>query len=241
LTGAFQRITLRAAQRNEAALLFIVKVTYYIEILSSWCYWTEPTWAALKARYADRVEFQWKIALMNPGDFPVSRAQCDWFYRRSGTITRSPFMLHSGWFEQERNGLYLAPNLVAEAGKDFGHSEDKLRLALSNAAVREGRKIGGLDEAIAVAAQACSLDPVALRKHAESPEVLQRVQASTTEFHGFKISQRPAFLIEDSIGDRAVFSGLTQAAPLVATIDAMLSDAAGYATHAAHFGGPPSS
>jgi predicted DsbA family dithiol-disulfide isomerase len=241
LTTAFLRTTFRAAQRKEAAPSLIVKVTYYLEILSSWCYWTEPTWSALKSRYADRVEFQWKIALMNPGDFPVSRAQCDWFYRRSGTIMRSPFMLHSGWFEQERKGLYLAPNLVAEAGKDFGLSEDKLRLALSNAALREGRKIGGLDEAIAVAAQACGLDPVALQKRAESPEVLQRVQASTAEFLGFKISQRPAFLVEDSIGDRAVFSGLTQAAPLIATIDAMLSDAAGYATHAVHFGAPPPS
>ena len=29
------------------------------------------------------------------------------------------------------------------------------------------------------------------------------------------------------------------AAPLIATIDAMLNDSAAYATHAAHFGGPP--
>ena len=67
-------------------------LTYYLEILSSWCHWAEPAWAELKARYAGRVQFDWRIALMNPGDFPVSRAQCDWFYRRSGTIMRSPVM-----------------------------------------------------------------------------------------------------------------------------------------------------
>ena len=27
-------------------------VTYYLEVISSWCYWVEPTWAELKARYA---------------------------------------------------------------------------------------------------------------------------------------------------------------------------------------------
>ena len=214
-----------------------MKITYYLEILSSWCAWAEPIWTDLQARYAGRVEFQWKIALMNPGDFPVSREQCDWFYRRSGTIVRSPFMLNSGWFEAERKGRYEAPNLVAEAGKDLGVTDDRLRLALAQAALREGRRIGDLAEAVAVGAS-CGLDARALRARAESPEVAERVRASTAEFHAMKITQRPAFLLEDAIGDRAIFSGLV-AAPLAATIDAMLADTAAYAAHAAHFGAPP--
>jgi hypothetical protein len=48
-------------------------------------------------------------------------------------------------------------------------------------------------------------------------------------------------LIENSIGDRAVFSGVARVAPLVAAIDALLSDEAGYESWKAHFGGPPSS
>src|ERR1041385_7832239 len=103
-----------------------MKVTYYVEIFSSWCMWSEPMWAELKARYAPRgVTFEWKIALMNRSDFPVSRAQCDWFYRRSGgTVMHSPFMLNSGWFEADRKD-YRAPDLVAEAGKDFGFTGDE--------------------------------------------------------------------------------------------------------------------
>jgi predicted DsbA family dithiol-disulfide isomerase len=139
------------------------------------------------------VDFQWKIALMSPGDFPVSQAQCDWFYRRSGTIMRSPFMLNSGWFEAERKGVYPAPNLVAEAGKDLGYTDDRLRLALSHAAVREGRKIGHLSEAVAAAAQTLGVDAAKLLARAESADVVQRVQASTAEFHALKITQRPAF------------------------------------------------
>lgn len=214
-------------------------LTYYLEILSSWCYWAEPAWAELKARYADRVQFGWKIALMNPGDYPVSRVQCDWFYRRSGTIMRSPYMLNSGWLEPERRGVYLASDLVAEAGRDFGFTDDRLRLALTHAAEREGRKLGDMAESVAVAAAATGLDRAKLRARAESPEVKARVEASTTEFHAHQITQRPAFVLTDAIGDKAVFSGLVRAEPIAAAIDAMLADTAAYAVHAAHFGKPP--
>jgi predicted DsbA family dithiol-disulfide isomerase len=216
-----------------------MKITYYLEVLSSWCHWAEPAWTELKARYAGRAEFAWKIALMNPGDFPSSRAQCDWFYRRSGTIVRSPYLLNSGWFEAERKGLYHAPNFVAEAGRDFGFDDDRLRLALAHAAVREGRKIGDLAEAVAVAAKATGIDGEKLSERAQSREIETRVRASTAEFHALQITQRPAFVIEDPIGDKAVFSGVAHAAPLIATIDAMLADTAAYAAHAAHFGQPP--
>ncbi len=218
-----------------------MKITYYLEVLSSWCTWVEPTWDALKERYGGRVEFEWKIALMSPGDFPASQAQCDWFYRRSGgTVMRSPFMLNSGWFEASRKGVYDAPNLVAEAGRDFGFDGDEIRRALAHAAVREGRKVGDMATAVAVAAKAGKLDPKKLRAKAESAAVKARIEASTREFFAHQINQRPAFVLTDAIGDKAVFSGLVRLEPLAATIDAMLADTAAYAAHAAHHGKPPS-
>ena len=216
-----------------------VTITYYLEVLSSWCAWAEPTWAELKRRYAGSVDFQWKIALMDPGDFPASREQCDWFFRRSGLVMRSPFMLNSGWVEPGRRD-YRAPDLVAEAGRDLGIEDDRLRLALAHAALRDGRRIGDLDEALAAAA-AAGFDSAALRPLATSAAVQQRVAASTAEFHAHRINQRPSFVLTDAIGDKAVFSGLVQLPPLAATIDAMLADTAAYAAHAAHFGTPPSS
>jgi predicted DsbA family dithiol-disulfide isomerase len=212
-----------------------MKITYYLEVLSSWCHWAEPSWAELKARYASRVQFEWRIALMSPGDFPESSAQCDWFYRRSGgTAMRSPYMLNSGWFEASRKGLYHAPNLVAEAGRDFGVEGDVLRLALAHAAVREGRKVGAMAESLDVASKATGIAPKKLRIQAESAAVRSRAEASTAEFHAHRISQRPAFILENEIGDKAVFSGLTRIEPLAATIEAMLADVAAYAAHAAH-------
>jgi predicted DsbA family dithiol-disulfide isomerase len=217
-----------------------MKITYYLEIISSWCHWAEPTWAELKRRYAGRVDFQWKIALMPPEAFPLSRSQCDWFLRRSGTIMKSPVMLNSGWLEPEQKGNYNTPDLVAEAGRDFGINDDRLRLALSNAAAIEGRKVADLAVAVAIGATATGIDPAALRVRAESAEVRARVDASTAEFLSHQIDQRPAFVITDPIGDKAVFSGLVRIEPLAATIDAMLADTAAYASYKAHFGEPPS-
>ena len=217
-----------------------MKITYYLEVLSSWCTWVEPTWDVLKARYQGRAEFEWKIALMNPADFPVSRAASDWFYRRSGgTVMHSPFMLNSGWMEPARKGVYHAPNLVAEAGRDFGFEGDEIRRALSHAALREGRKIGDMATAVAVASKAGKINARKLRAAAESPKVLARVEASTQEFFAHQINQRPSFILTDAIGDKAVFSGLVRLEPLAATIDAMLSDTAAYASHAAHHGVSP--
>jgi len=217
-----------------------VTVTYYVEVLSSWCHWAEPTWVRLKTAYAGRVDFTWRIALMNPADFPVSEDQCQWFYRRSGTIMRSPYMLNSGWFEAHREGHYQAPNLVAEAGKDFiGSEDDRIRLALSHAGLREGRKVGDLGTAVAVAAAAAGLPVSALHAAAGSAAVGARVDASTAEFHAHRIGQRPAFVLQNRIGDKVVFSGLTRFEPLAASIDALLEDVAAYSSHAAHVGGPP--
>ncbi len=216
------------------------KITHYLDVVSSWCHWADPAWQKLQRRYAGRVEFAWKIALMNPGDFPVSRAQCDWFYRRSGdTVMQSPYFLNSGWVEPGRPGGYVAPNLVAEAGRDLGVTDDALWRALMDAAMRQGRKIGDMGEAVAAAAEAGRLDPVRLRARSESPEVRARVEASTAEFHALGVTQRPTFVLEDAIGDRAVVSGLVRIEPLEALLESMLGDTAAYAAHAARHGAPP--
>ena len=215
-----------------------VKVTYYLDVVSSWCYWAEPAWLELKRRYAQApVEFTWKIALLDASGLVATPKQEDWFYRRSGMIVRSPFMLNSGWVTGLKE--YLAPNCVAEAAKDFGVTDDRVRLALMGAAMREGRKVGDWAVSAAVAAKAAGLASAALLKKAKSRDIEKRVRAATGEFHKLQVAQRPAFALRSNLDDRAVFSGLVKVAPLAAAIDAMLEDAAAYASHAAHFGPPP--
>lgn len=215
-----------------------VKIIYYVEVISSWCLWAEPAWAGLKKRYSQQAEFDWRIGLLGADGMPASVAQEDWFYRRSSTVAGSPYSLNSGWMEP---GLkeYLAPNCVALAAREFGIKDDRVRLALADAAMREGRKIGRWEEAAAVAAIAGGLDEKKLLQRAKSPEIEKQARGTTAEFHSLQVNQRPTFVLESNIGDKAVFSGFWRLDPLVAAVESMLADAAAYASWKARFGDPP--
>ena len=215
-----------------------ITVTDYLEVVSSWCFWSEPTWAELKKRYQGRVMFQWKIALMDPTGLPTSREQEQWFYRRSGMLMRSPFMLNTDWYDASLKE-WLAANAVAEAAKDFGITDDRVRLALSYAALHDGKKVSDWNVCAEIGANAAKLDKAKLLKAARSPAIEKRLRESTAEFHAMQVTQRPTFVVDTDIGDRAVFSGIVRLEPIAATIESMLDDAAFYATYKAHFGDPP--
>ena len=213
-------------------------VTYYLDVISSWCFWSEPAWAELKKRYEGKAEFRWKIALLDKNGLPTSREQEEWFYRRSGTIMRSPFMLSSEWFHPGRPE-YLAPNSVAEAAKDFGITDDRVRLALAYAGLGEGKHFDDWEVAAEIGAKAAKLDVKQLLERAHSAATAARVRADTAAFHSLQVTQRPTFVFDSEIGDRAVFSGFVRLEPLVVTMDSLLDDARAYAAHKAHFGEPP--
>jgi predicted DsbA family dithiol-disulfide isomerase len=215
-----------------------ITVTDYLDVVSSWCFWSEPTWAELKRRYQGRVEFQWKVALMDKNGLPVSREQEAWFYRRSGMLMRSPFMLSTEWYDASLPE-WLAPNCVAEAAKDFGITGDEVRLAIGHAAVREGKQVGDWNVSAEIGAAAGKIDKNKLLERAKSSVIETRIRADTADFHALKVTQRPTFVIDTEIGDRAIFSGVVKLEPLVATLDSMLDDAVAYAAHKAHFGDPP--
>lgn len=215
-----------------------ITVTQYLDVISSWCFWAHPAWEELQSRYRERVSFHWKIALMDASGMPTSQAQMEWFYRRSGMMMRSPVMLKTSWHEAGRNE-YLEPNAIAEAARDMGVGDDRVRLALARAGLLEGRRTGEWEVAAEVGAAASGLAKAKLLECARSPEIEARIRQSTAEFHALQVNQRPTFVIDSEIGDRAVFSGFARVAPITAALDAMLDDAVGYAAHSAHFGAPP--
>lgn len=216
-----------------------MRVTYYLEVTSSWCWWAEPMWAELQRRYAGRAAFDWKIAKMDAADFPTSRAQYAWYLRRSAAVMGSDFVPSPDYYEYPLPGGYPAASAVAEAARALGATDDRVRTALSDAAYRHGAQVGRLDVAVEIAARAGGLEAGRLRAHARSPEIAARLDETTAEFHALRVTQRPTFVLEDEIGDRAVFSGLVRIEPLAATLDAMLADAAGYAAHRARHGDAP--
>lgn len=215
----------------------MINVIYYLDIVSSWCFYSESTWAELKRRYQGVATFEWRIALIPEDGMPATREEEEWYYRRSGTMVgRSP-MLHSGWWETDIRE-YLATNATAEAARGLGSTGDEVRLALARAALEEGRKVGRWEVAAEIAAPVAGLDPQELMTAARSGPVLESIRASTRDFFDLQVTQRPTFVVTDEIDDRAVFSGLVQAEPLTTTIDRMIADCRAYRSWKSHFGEP---
>ena len=216
-----------------------LKITNYLDVISSWCFWAEPMWTELKERYDGRVTFEWKIALMDESGMPKSRAQIEWYYRRSSMLMRAPYTLNPDWFEPGVTE-YLAPNAIAEAAKDLGINDDTVRVALATAGLREGRKTGQWDIAAEIGAATSGIEKDKLLKRAKSKQIEKRIRATTAEFHAMQVNQRPTFVIDSSTtGDRAVFAGFAKIEPLEATIDAMLEDIDFYEQHASRYDTPP--
>jgi predicted DsbA family dithiol-disulfide isomerase len=213
----------------------MVTFTYYLDVVSSWCYYVEPVWRNLQGHYEGRVTFCWEVALIPEAGLPGSREEEEWYYRRSGLITRQAQMLNAGWWEP---GIkeYVAPNAVAVAARKLGLAGDAVRLALTEAAILRGQKVGRIEEAVAVAAAVSGLDTARLSEIASSSDVEAELRASTAAFYRMGVSQRPTFHLESEIGDVAILSGLVHEAPLRATLDAMLTDVAAYRSWSAHFG-----
>jgi predicted DsbA family dithiol-disulfide isomerase len=118
-------------------------------------------------------------------------------------------------------------------------TDDRVRLAISNAALREGKKVSDWDVCAEIGAAAGKIDKKKLLEAAKSSAIEKRLRESTAEFHAMQITQRPTFVIDTEIGDRAILSGVINFEAIAATIDSMLADATFYAAHKAHFGDPP--
>ena len=151
---------------------------------------------------------------------------------------QSPHMLNAGWLDPNTRE-YLAPNCTAEAAREFGIHDDSVRLALAEAGLRQGGNLADWDFCAALAAKLANVRKEEFMAVSQSPAIEARVRKSTAEFSAFMIQQRPGFLVEDVIGDRAIFSGIVEIEPLARTIEAMLKDCAFYASYSAHFGTAP--
>ena len=216
-----------------------LKITYYLDVASSWCFLAEPAWAALKERYAGRVDFEWKIALMDATGLPTSREQLAWFYRRSGMIMRSPFMLNTEWL-QPGASEYPVRNFVAEAARDLGVSDDRVRLALATAVLRDGKQADQWEVAAEIGAQAGGLDQMKLLDCAfaggrsRSASKYRRVSRAESD---------AAADLRDRKRDRRS-RHLLRLRQIASARGSRRRDAGGisplYESHAAHFGEPPS-
>src|ERR1700736_3773078 len=199
----------------------MVKLFYYLDVMSSWCFYAEPALERLRKKYGARLTYDWRIALVTenmPGG--NTREQYEWFYKRSGSI--SGIHLNPDWNQGPHTTLDA--NLAAEAARELGFTDDRARLALARAALVEGLPIYHKNVAADVVAAATGIKVERILPLMNSPMLRERIKQTGEEFASFHIDQRPAFVLRSSIGDTAIFSGIWRFEPLDVTVGSMLHD-----------------
>jgi predicted DsbA family dithiol-disulfide isomerase len=183
-----------------------VDVIYYVDVLSSWCHVADRALVRIEAKYGESVRVEWRIAqLFDYGPLPFSREQLSWYYARTAKMT--DVQLNVGWHDSAETTTCYA-NQAAEAARALGAADSRVRRALSRAALIDGKPLGRRENAVEEAARVSGHAPERISELMESAHVRERIAQTTQEFKDLALPQLPSFVMRNTSGDLAVFSGL---------------------------------
>ena len=212
-------------------------IEYFIDACSSWAYLARETIYRLRIAFGDRADFTWRIALIDRAEaLGYTPETLDWYYRRSHAIAGEK--LNAGWIVDRTTGS-LEANLVVEAARELGVSDDRAWLAIGAATMGAGQPIASFVGASDTIARACGIDADRLVDLAQTAVIRDRVDASTKRFHELCLPQRPAFIVRSAIDDEVRFSGLISYEPIALAIETLLHDESVYAAFAKANGAGP--
>lgn len=197
-----------------------VDVIYYVDVLSSWCHIADRSLERIEAKYGDAVHLDWRVAqLFDFGPLPYSRDDLTWYYARTAKMTG--VQLNTAWHDSPQTTTVYA-NQAAEAARALGSTDSKVRRGLSRAALIDGKALGRREMAIEEAAHLTGFPADRIAEMMTSPEIEQRIEQTTQEFKDLALPQLPSFLMRNTSGDLAAFSGLYTFESLDAAISEML-------------------
>ena len=181
--------------------------------------------AAIDKRYGSRVPIVRKIALINDGKpMDAGLEQEKWYYDRCDFVTGRRF--NHNWIEKSGQTTWV-PNAVIQAAENLGHG-DPVREILKKEGLMAGKPILRLEVAIELAAKASGISEAELASAVRDQKTAETLQAGIAEFGRLPADQRPTFLIQSTIEDTALLSGIYRPEPVFAAIDAMISDEDAY-------------
>jgi predicted DsbA family dithiol-disulfide isomerase len=183
-----------------------VDLIYYLDVLSSWCHVADRAVEQIEQKYGDDVRLDWRIAqLFDAGPLPYTREALVWYYAR--TLKMTGVQLNDAWHASADTTTKYA-NRAAEAARALGAGDSRVRRGLSRAALIEGKPLGKRDVAIEEAARLSGFSSTRLAEMMDSPQVAQRIAQTTQEYKDLALPQLPSFVMRNTSGDLAVFSGL---------------------------------
>ncbi len=201
-----------------------IDLIYYVDVLSSWCLIAEDALARVQAEFGDDIRYQWRIAALRDA-LGYTPEQLQWYYSRTRSVTG--VQLNASWLRSTADGSKW-PDLAAEAARGLGCEDDRVRLALSRAAMIDGRRVCDRPEAVEVAAAASGLNAAAIDAAMSEPATAARIEAAKAEFVRIGATMRPTFVVRNAIGDCSMLSGCWRYEPLAAVLRAHIDDQRGY-------------
>ncbi len=193
-----------------------VRIDYYLDTMSSWCLIAEQAIDQLRAEFGADIELEWKIVQLNEGaPFEASAEKFAWFYGRTKAVTG--VQLNPAWHTSMLDSSVF-PNLAAEAARSMGVVDDRVRRALSKAAMNDGEHVPNKEVTLEIAAHAGGLDKEKLREMMDAHETLAKIMTNTIELRKLPVEVIPAFIISNHIGDIAILSGFHQYETLAAVV-----------------------
>ena len=202
-----------------------MNLIYYYDVCSIWCALGDEVLAAIQKRYGARVPISRKIALINDGEpMEAGLEQEKWYYDRCESVTGRRF--NHEWIEKSGQSTWV-PNAIIQIAEDFGRG-DIVREALKNEGLLGGKPILRREVAIDLAAKASGLSPSVLANALDAEKTKATIRANTDEFNLLLVNQRPTFLLRSAIEDTVLLSGIYRPEPVLAAIDAMVSDEDAY-------------
>lgn len=197
-----------------------VDAIYYVDVLSSWCHIADRAVERIEEKYGDGVRLEWRIAqLFDYGPLPYTQDDLVWYYARTAKMTG--VQLNNAWHDSPQTTTKYA-NQAVEAARALGAGDSRVRRGLSRAALIDGKPAGRREVAIEEAARLSGLPAERIAELMDSPQVTARIAQTTQEFKDLALPQLPSFVMRNSSGDIAVFSGLYTFESLDSVIGEML-------------------
>lgn len=197
-----------------------IDLIYYVDVMSSWCYVADRAIEKIERKHGESLRLDWRIAqLFDAGPLPYTREALVWYYARTAKMTG--VQLNDAWHTSADTTTKYA-NQAAEAARALGAADSKVRRGLSRAALIDGKPMGVRDRAIEEAARLSGFSAERIAEMMDSGQVGQRIAQTTQEYKDLALPQLPSFVMRNTSGDLAVFSGLYTFESLDSVISEML-------------------
>lgn len=208
-----------------------LKVDYYLDALSQWCYISDRAILRVRMRYGNRLAVNYHFVPISGRDpIYVDAAAQRLAYERSEFITG----VHTTpWLRDEPRSTWDA-NAAIVAVASMGIDVERARSCVSCAALERGLPLGDRGEAASLLAAEFGLERSRIEEIAQSQAICNALDASAAEFAQHGLTVRPAFILENEIGDRIILNGGWRESLLGEAVDSLLADAAGYEWYEKH-------